>query len=102
MKKAILFIILSLMSRPLSAAVEYDASVPQVAFAAQELKDALKEAGQGHLQVALKIEPDAASPEAFQIRSVGPTQVEVVGSDATGAMYGGSVFRSKIRNACRL
>jgi len=89
MKKAILFIILSLMSRPLSAAVEYDASVPQVAFAAQELKDALKEAGQGHLQVALKIEPDAASPEAFQIRSVGPTQVEVVGSDATGAMYGG-------------
>jgi hypothetical protein len=60
-----------------------------LAFAAQELKDALKEAGRENLQVALIVKPDEASLEAFQIRSVGPTQVEVTGSDATGAMYGG-------------
>ncbi len=73
----------------LAASVEYDAKIPQLAFAAQELKDALKEAGRENLQVALIVKPDEASPEAFQIRSVGPTKVEIIGSDATGAMYGG-------------
>ena len=73
----------------LAASVEYDATIPQLVFAAQELKDALKEARWENLQVTLIVKPDGSSPEAFEIRSVGPTQVEVTGSDATGAMYGG-------------
>ena len=72
-----------------AASVEYDAQIPQLAFAAQELNDALKEAGRENLQVALIVNPNESSPEAFQIRSVGPTQVKVMGSDKTGAMYGG-------------
>jgi len=79
----------TLLPGRLAASVEYDAKIPQLAFAAQELKGALKEAERENLQVALIVKPDGASPEAFQIRSVGPTQVEVIGSDATGAMYGG-------------
>ena len=73
----------------LEASVEYDAQIPQLAFAAQELKDALKEAGRENLQVTLIVKPDEASPEAFQIRSVGSTLVKITGLDATGAMYGG-------------
>jgi hypothetical protein len=73
----------------LAASVEYDPKVPQLAFAAQELEGALKEAGRENLQIALILKPDKSTPEAFQIRSIGPTQVEVTGTDATGAMYGG-------------
>jgi hypothetical protein len=73
----------------LAASVEYDAEHPQLAFAAQELEYALKETRREDLQVALIVRLDDSSPEAFQIRSVTPTQVEVTGSDATGAMYGG-------------
>ena len=89
MKKALLLIVLSLMSGSLSASVEYDARIPQLVFAAQELNDALKEAGRENLQVALIVRPDESSPEAFKIRYVGPTQVWIIGTDATGAMYGG-------------
>jgi hypothetical protein len=73
----------------LAASVEYDPGIPQLAFAAQELQGALTEAGREDLQVTLIVTPDESSPEAFQIRPLGPTQVEVTGSDATGAMYGG-------------
>lgn len=73
----------------LTASVEYSAKTPQLAFAAQELKDALKEVGLENLQVVLVVKADDASPEAFQIRNVRSTLVEVTGSDATGAMYGG-------------
>jgi len=85
----LLFVLGILLPGRLAASVEYDAQIPQLAFAAQELKDALKEAGRENLQVKLIVKPDEASPEAFRIRSVGPTQVEVTGTDATGAMYGG-------------
>jgi hypothetical protein len=89
MKKSLLFVFVSLVSGFLSAAVEYDASVPQSEFVAQELNAALKEAGKENVKVTLTIKPDASSPESFQIRSAGPTQVWIIGSDATGAMYGG-------------
>ena len=58
-------------------------------FAAQELEDALKEVERENLQVSLIVTPDEASPEAFQIRSIEPTEIEITGTDATGAMYGG-------------
>jgi len=69
--------------------VEYDVEIPQLAFAAQELKDAMEEVGRKDLRLSLVIKADASLPEAFQIRVVGSKQIEVTGSDATGAMYGG-------------
>ncbi len=73
----------------LAASVEYDARIPQLAFAAQELESALKEAGRENLQVALIVRPNESSPEAFQIRHIGPAEVWIIGTDATGAMYSG-------------
>lgn len=84
-----LFVLCILLPGRLAAAVEYDAKIPQLVFTAQELNDALKETGRENLQVALIIKPDEALPEAFQIRSVGPTQIRIIGTGATGAMYGG-------------
>lgn len=80
-----------------AADVEHDARVPQLAFAARELEAAMKEAGRDGLHVALTVRPDAASPEAFEIRPAGPDRVEVIGTDATGAMYGGLDVADGIR-----
>jgi len=85
----LLFVLGILLPGRFAVSVEYDARIPQLAFAAQELKDALKEARQENLQVSLIVKPDESSLEAFQIESVGPNQIKVIGSDATGAMYGG-------------
>ena len=93
----LLFVMGMVLPGRLEASVEYDAQIPQLAFAAQELTDALEEAGREDLQVALAVKPDESSPEAFQIRSVEPTRVEVTGSDATGAMYGGLEVADLIR-----
>ncbi len=82
-----LFVFGILIPGRLAAQIEYNEQVPQLAFAVQEITGALKEAGQENLQVSLVIEPDLASPEAFQIRSLGPKRVEVSGSDATGEMH---------------
>ena len=78
-----------LLPARLAASVEYDTKIPQLVFAAQELEDALKEVERENLQVSLIVTPDEASPEAFQIRSIEPTEIEITGTDATGAMYGG-------------
>lgn len=80
-----------------SASVTCDESVPQVAFAAQEIMDAAKEAGLNDLQVNISIKADESSPEAFQIKSIEVNRVEVIGSDATGAMYGGLEVADRIR-----
>ena len=72
-----------------SARVEYDAGIPQMAFAAQELRRAFEETGKKDLQVTLTVQSDASSPEAFSIRRVGGKRIEVTGTDVTGAMYGG-------------
>ncbi len=71
-----------------TAAVEYDARSPQLAFAAREVNAALKETGKENLRVLLKITPDEASPEAYQIKTSG-SGIAVIGADANGAMYGG-------------
>ena len=84
----ILYLFNVILSGNLSASIEYDAKIPQLVFAAQELKAAIKDAGRKDLQVVLNIKPDNASPEAFQIQS-SRNKIEVVGSDANGAMYGG-------------
>ena len=76
------------LSGPLTAAVEFDANIPQLEFAAQELDAALNETGKTNLKISLSITPDATSPEAFSIKISG-AQIDVIGTDATGAMYGG-------------
>ncbi len=93
----LLFVLGILLPGRLAASVEYDAKIPQLVFAAQELNEALKEAGRENLQVALIVKPDEALSEAFQIRSVGPTQIRIIGTDATGAMYGGLEVTDLIR-----
>lgn len=85
------------LSGQLAASVKYDVSIPQVAFAAQEIEDALKDVGRDNLQVTLIINPDESSPESFQIRSLDTNHIEVTGSDATGAMYGGLEVADIIR-----
>ena len=59
----------------LAASVDYDAQIPQMAFAAQELNEALKESGRKNLQITLIVKPDASTPEAFTIQSVRPDRV---------------------------
>lgn len=81
----------------LTPEIIYDRDIPQVAFAAQELKDALREAGKEDLEVALVIKADESKPEAFQIRLVEPDRVEITGTDATGAMYGGIEVAQLVR-----
>ena len=78
-----------LAPRSVSAGVECDATIPQLKFAAQEIERALVEVGRKDLMVTLTVKSDSTSPEAFQIRLTEPNRVEVIGSDATGAMYGG-------------
>lgn len=85
----VLFVLALVVPIGLAASVKYDASIPQVAFAAQEIKNALKELGREDLQVTLNVKLDETSPESFQIRHVGANHVEVIGSDVNGAMYGG-------------
>lgn len=77
--------------------VEYDDKIPQLAFAASEIEQAIKEADRENLQVVLTIKHDASKHEAFSIRSIGPDHVEVIGSDATGAMYGGIEVAELVR-----
>lgn len=83
-----IFMIFSLHFR-LSATVEYDDQIPQLAFAAREIENAIEESGKRELIVELIIKNDSDAPEAFQIRTFGTSRVEVTGSDASGAMYGG-------------
>ena len=77
------------LAEPSPASVEYDEQIPQLAFAARELNDALKTAGRENLRVALIVRPDESLPEGFKIRTLGPAEVWIVGTDPTGAMYGG-------------
>ena len=78
-----------LVPRSVLADVGYDSAIPQLQFAAQEIEDAVAETGRKDLMVTLTVKSDSTSPEAFQIRVTQPNRVEVIGSDASGAMYGG-------------
>jgi hypothetical protein len=71
------------------ASVEYDVKIPQVAFAAEELKAALKEVGREDMKIILVVRPDKSSPESFQIRKTTSNEIWIIGTDPSGAMYGG-------------
>ncbi|MFC1653031.1 carbohydrate-binding family 6 protein, partial [Planctomycetota bacterium] len=85
----LVFVMSMLLQSGLAASVDYDAQIPQLAFAAQELNDALRETGREDLQVALIVKPEESSPEVYQIQSFEPSKVLIIGGDATGTMYGG-------------
>ncbi len=68
------------------AEVRYDTSVPQLAFAAGKVKDALSG---DDVDVVFEIKPNAATPEAFSIERTDSRSVRIIGADAAGAMYGG-------------
>lgn len=85
----LVFVSCFLLPGYLTASVEYDAKIPQLAFAAQELEGALKESGLEDLEIMLSVKPDESKPEAFEIEKAGSTGIRVTGSDANGAMYGG-------------
>lgn len=83
-----LILVLGILSPDrLAASVTHGAKIPQLAFAAQELKCALEDAGREDLHVALIVKPDASSPQAFEIKA-DSVQIEVIGADSNGAMYG--------------
>ena len=85
----LLFAVGILLPARLVAAVEHDAQIPQLEFAAQELERVLTETGRQDLKVTLVIQSDETSAESFRVRLVGQDRIEVIGSDATGTMYGG-------------
>ena len=76
------------------AEVRYDASVPQLAFAAGKVKDALNG---GDVDVVFEIKPDTGTPEAFSIERTDSGAVRIIGSDAAGAMYGGLEVAEELR-----
>jgi len=77
--------------------IKYDKKVPQLAFAARELEQAIGEQGMDHLKLEILIRPDTKKPEAFRIEVGDKSQVRVIGSDARGAMYGGLELAERIR-----
>ena len=78
-----------LFQRNLAAEVLFDKDIPQVKFAAAELSDAITETGREDLRVTIAIDSDPAKPESFQIRSMSENNIQIIGTDAIGAMYGG-------------
>lgn len=79
------------------SADESEAKTRKLGFASQELAAAKEATGRGKFDFRVTVQPDASSPEAFSIRTMGPDRVEVIGSDATGAMYGGLEVADRLR-----
>jgi len=76
------------------AEVIYDPSSPQLSFAAQKVSAAL---GQAEATVIFEIKPNAKKPESFVIEVPEPGTIQITGSDAAGAMYGGLEVAELIR-----
>ena len=81
-------------ARPV-VAVAYEGDDPRIAFAAAEVRAALREAGYpvdgsgAAVRIAFSLHELGLGPQAFRIRREGPGAIRVVGGDACGAMYGG-------------
>jgi len=77
------------------AAVTFDKEDPRIAFAAGDVRKALRRAGceinaaSPDLRIAFEIRKPGLGPQAFRIRTEGPGSIRVVGGDSCGAMYGG-------------
>ena len=86
-----------------TVSVQFDPSVPQTAFAAEKIRQALdtkgydcvKEEGQQRIIIAVKAADD--KPESFSIRKGRNGTIRVIGVDPAGAMYGGLELTEMIR-----
>jgi hypothetical protein len=78
-----------------TVSLRYDRSDPMMAFAAGDLRQALREAGcrvvesEADLAVTFDVFEPGMGPQSFRIRREGPKAIRVVGGDALGVMYGG-------------
>jgi len=79
----------------LAVSIEFDKSDPRIAFAAGDIRQALRRAGHRvggadpAVRIGFEISPTGLGPQAFRIRREGPDAIRVVGGDSCGAMYGG-------------
>lgn len=86
-------------ARPLAAAnIRFDESLPQVRFAADDLRAALLERGIDSQDIQFQFELDSsdAPPESFSIRREA-NRVAIAAPDAAGLMYGGLEVAELIR-----
>lgn len=85
---------------PVTLEFRGEVQIPQIAFAIDEILQAVTLAGcpQARLVVEFRIDPGALPPQAYRIeRAGGPTMLRVTGGDATGAMYGGLDVAEAVR-----
>lgn len=81
----------------------FDEQIKPVAFAAQEIQNALKEKGHrlhdqsGNIQIILEIKTEAFKPQCYRIRNEQSKRIRVAGGDPAGCMYGGLELAEKIR-----
>ncbi len=75
--------------------LSFDASIPQLGFAADKVKAALTKkghtlaTGEAADTIRFKIQPSGKKPESFSIQRQGDHAIVITGEDAAGAMYGG-------------
>ena len=102
----LLFVLGILLPGPLAASVEYDARVPQLVFAAQELRAALEESGREHLQVADNLDGYAAAAlEAIPALRAGMgdnVELRETLNDIESMAYLGRYYADKMRGAAKL
>ena len=77
--------------------VQCDEQVPQLAFAADKVREALNATGQKDAAVIFEVKPDAKNPESFSIERPDSGKIVITGSDSAGAMYGGLEVAEELR-----
>ena len=83
--------------------LDFDASVPQLAFAAEKIAQALTDKEHQVVQdnsecvIRMKVQSLGKSAESFSIERKGSDEIVVAGQDAAGAMYGGLEVAELIR-----
>ena len=85
-----------------AVAVEYDKADPRIAFAAEEVRAALRktgcdvDVGDADFRIVFETHEAGLGPQAFRIQREGARGIRVVGGDACGAMYGGLELAERI------
>jgi len=88
-------------ARP-AVAIAFDEADPRVAFAAGEVRTALRAAGypvdgaEAGVRIVFDTFENGLGPQAFRIQREGPGPLRVVGGDSCGAMYGGLELAEQI------
>ncbi len=95
--KQVLILVLLLTSFSVSATT-FNAESPQISFASEAIRSALKARGES-ASFALQVDaaPSDLKPEGFRIKKAGG-KITVIGKDDAGAMYGGLDLAETIRS----